>query len=499
MFGTYFSRIPLHRGRTLPPLVGLLLTVLGGCLVDDDLHDERLRGILGARHVDPSGLRDTGAPPVDALTNDSEEGPPPDDDGDGVHADRDCDDADPSIHPAALEDWGDHGVDNDCDGDVWDPVTRVASATDGLAVGEGFGRAMARWQDCVVVLAGPADETAVVAFAVEDMGDLGLAGRSPVNYGTVLDHVSVGQDGGLLLVEEPLFGPGAVLLSDAARLCDGHDDPGALDSVGRISTGVPNSSFGVGSQWVDDLDGDGREDLALVVVASDGSNSLAIFNDPPSSGDLLSMRDADQVVSAPGLSGVLTVPGDVGDGRASLVLAHEPGWANGVAVQLLEPGLPNPDGLGASTVGVVMGRAGQAVSVAVVHGWTDRGLPTLIARQGSAGAWPLPDFVGTMVLEEAPWLLPLEDPDAEMVNVGDMDFDGRDDLVFGLGDWGVVHPLAGAAVVLGRIESVEAAGGEQFPGFGRSAVGAPSALGGVLVGAPDGEGAVVSRAWPGVR
>jgi hypothetical protein len=489
-------RLPLHGKHSA---WWVLLTLLGGCLVDDGLHDARLRGILGARHAEPDGLLDTGAPTVDSVSDDPLPDPPLDQDGDGVTADLDCDDGDPSVWPEAPEVWADHGVDNDCDGDAWDPLTQVLSAEDALTTGEGLGRAMARWEDCVVVLAGAEDDISVVALSVGDMGELGAAGQSTDARFTALDHLSLDGAGRLLMVEESMSGAGAALLSSVVPLCDGQDVELASNSTGRISAGVPGVLLSAGSRWVDDLDGDGRDDLAVVVSSPDGSNGLAVFLDPPVSGDLSAVSDADRVVAAPGLSGVHASPGESGDGRASLVLTLDPGWADGVAVQLLEPGLPSPNGLEPSTVGVVVGRAGKAVSAAVVHGWTEDGGPAIIARQGASGAWPQAELVGVAVLEDAPWPLPPEDPDADMVNVGDMDLDGRDDLVFGLGVRGVVHPVSGAAVVLGRTESVEAAGGDDLPGFGRSVVAAPVGHGGVLVGAPDGDGAVVSLGWPGVR
>jgi len=56
----------------------------------------------------------------------------PDGDGDGVHADRDCDDARPDVYPGAADQDGD-GVDQNCDGiDGWaDPAApRPAMATE---------------------------------------------------------------------------------------------------------------------------------------------------------------------------------------------------------------------------------------------------------------------------------------------------------------------------------------------------------------------------------
>jgi hypothetical protein len=85
----------------------------------------------------------------DGVDSDCAEDSDYDADGDGQDAldwaGEDCDDTDPSIFSGADESWDDPGIDNDCDGDSSDPVTRdlaTLSPLTGLSDGDQLGARM---------------------------------------------------------------------------------------------------------------------------------------------------------------------------------------------------------------------------------------------------------------------------------------------------------------------------------------------------------------------
>ncbi|MCB9743492.1 MAG: putative metal-binding motif-containing protein, partial [Alphaproteobacteria bacterium] len=100
------------------PSVLLALVLVGGCRTKGD--DSALPGDSVATE-DSSGA-DSDAP-IDA-------------DGDGVFAEDDCDDADPTVFPGATELCG--GVDEDCDGQV-DEDAADAATWYGDGDGDGYG------------------------------------------------------------------------------------------------------------------------------------------------------------------------------------------------------------------------------------------------------------------------------------------------------------------------------------------------------------------------
>ncbi|MFZ5480891.1 MAG: putative metal-binding motif-containing protein, partial [Myxococcota bacterium] len=157
----------------------LTLALLLGCPPPDD----------PSKPADP---RDTGTAGCDA-------------DGDGACAPEDCDDHDPTAHPAAEEVCGD-GVDNDCDG----------------ALDEGAG-----------------------AFWTDADGD---------GWGT--DPASPCPGEGLVENADDCDDADATVSPDAQEVCDGVDQ----DCDGAVDDGVL-------APWFRDADGDGLGDPAVTTEA----------------------------------------------------------------------------------------------------------------------------------------------------------------------------------------------------------------------------------------
>ncbi|MFZ5475315.1 MAG: putative metal-binding motif-containing protein [Myxococcota bacterium] len=112
-----------------------LLCLLAACpLPEEDDEDDKDTGEPVAT------TEDTAEPEIPPDT-----GEPVDRDGDGYHADQDCDDEDPRVNPGATEVCD--GVDDDCDGTVDEGVT-VTSFAD--ADGDGFGDPSSSVEACEV-------------------------------------------------------------------------------------------------------------------------------------------------------------------------------------------------------------------------------------------------------------------------------------------------------------------------------------------------------------
>ena len=167
--------------------------------------------------------------------------PPADADADGYAEDVDCDDADPTRHPAADE--GCDQVDNDCDGvnALCDDTLAEVTITSTREL-DGFGE--------------PAE------FAGDVDGD-------------GLDDLLIADDGNYCCY--PFVGPGQVLVR-AQDLAAGENDEAAVrwTFTDRREQLAP----------IGDVDGDGRSDL-LVVGARDGLGGVGLVTDIASiEGDL---------------------------------------------------------------------------------------------------------------------------------------------------------------------------------------------------------------------
>jgi hypothetical protein len=211
--------------------------------------------------------------------------PPPDADGDGVRADRDCDDHDPHRFPGNPETCD--GVDNDCDGNVDDHLTRACGTDVGECVA---GAQICRggdWGHCEGSV-GPAPES---CDQLDDDCD------GSVDEDRVCEH------------EEALLAPGTespTLESDIDG--DGRADACALvhgvftcllggpHGMERVMTGPTIDAPDVTAAALvrmADVDGDGRAD-----VCSPSGDHLACFGAGATS--------LDRAIEGPAISATLT-------------------------------------------------------------------------------------------------------------------------------------------------------------------------------------------------
>lgn len=88
-------------------------------------------------------------------------------------------------------------------------------------------------------------------------------------------------DEGLLAASEVLYaeGAGRVFLVDAASLCEGAVGAADVLAATILEGSEPGSWFGSNSRWLDDLDGDGRQDLVVSAPSAAGGGAArgAVF------------------------------------------------------------------------------------------------------------------------------------------------------------------------------------------------------------------------------
>ncbi len=267
---------------------------------------------------------------------------------------KDCDDADPAIHPGADDHPGD-GVDDDCDGEDQTPLS--GAPLDGLVALED---ADARLSD---------DEYSDFGVAVSIAGDLDGDGLSDLAVGAPFDdyddelgsvyvfrgmperHVRALDADARLTGEDEADLAGVTVAGPGDLDGDGYDDlcvgasaedtggtdagavylvsgpvttAGLAESTARLWGEGSNAYAGYGLSGAGDLNGDGLADLAIGASRHDGEGeSLVYVLSGPVSGED-SLRSADAALLGHGVDSAgnaLTAAGDVdGDGLGDLLI-----------------------------------------------------------------------------------------------------------------------------------------------------------------------------------
>ncbi|MCB9797803.1 MAG: hypothetical protein H6741_34420 [Alphaproteobacteria bacterium] len=239
------------------PSVLLALVLVGGCRTKGD--DSALPGDSVATE-DSSGA-DSDAP-IDA-------------DGDGVFAEDDCDDADPTVFPGATELCG--GVDEDCDGQV-DEDAADAATWYGDGDGDGYG------DDRVQSLACEAPEGYVAEAGDCEDGDAAYYPGAPEDDCT--DPADYNCDGSVGYADADGDGWAACEDCDdgaravnptATELCDGVDNDcdGDTDEADAADAGT----------WYGDGDGDGYGDASDATVACEAPEGYVADDEDCEDGD----------------------------------------------------------------------------------------------------------------------------------------------------------------------------------------------------------------------
>jgi hypothetical protein len=378
-------------------------------------------------------------------------------DGDGYDATLvggdDCDDHDATVHPDATELWSDNGVDNDCDGHRDDVATwttdEAAFRLDGASAGDELGETLEFWEEgrCLLAAAPMADGMRGAVYGVDSFEGTMVAGESGGTlWGTTASSelsaaLSVGSEG-RLVASEPVddAGTGTVFLLDAAALCAGAN--GAVDSIATLTIegDTASSWFGAEARWLDDVNGDGIDELAASADAypGGGANRGAIFfwYDPPSDGSILDVDSADVVLYGGKNNARLryfTTAADASGSGAPWLLVGGRATSAGTAGLYRVDGTELVTGSVAdiSDGGILSWTADQWFSLCDVGDIDSTGVDEFAAGVRVWGIWDVADLDGFWSESNAPRQLTYDENGESLSAVaplGDFDGDDKDDF-----------------------------------------------------------------------
>ncbi|MBL8618570.1 MAG: FG-GAP repeat protein [Deltaproteobacteria bacterium] len=364
---------------------------------------------------------------------------PVDRDGDGAPADEDCDDADASLRPGAVEICD--GLDNDCDGLIDDADTNINRFTQlrlyADVDGDGFGAGRSVGYACLAPAGQAANDAdcddadpsahprhAEVCDGVDndcdtlvDDADPSVDLRTARDWFTDRDDDGFGAPGTAALACAPpsrsadndLDCDDADALSHpgAPELCDGRDNDcdGALDlaspglgscpaavATHLVEGGEAGDHVGAALSWVGDMTGDGLPDLGVGAPGVDGrgaeSGVVAIIPGPPPPSASAARAPLRVVGAGPGdqlgpLRGLGDMNGDGFDDLAVQAPGHDGG--NGLLAVVYGPMsvAERVDALPARVVGLGAG-AGRALPMSGPGDVDGDGLAELLVADPAA-------------------------------------------------------------------------------------------------------------------
>lgn len=422
-----------------------------------------------------------GAPEVayDGIDDDCDGVDLTDADGDGSDAiatgGADCDDANPVISPTQTEGWLDDGVDNDCDGLTSEAVTWSAgdatTRIDGVAGGGELGRRMGFWEEgaCLFVNAPYVDGARGAVYAVPAASGVlpadGAGHATGTGAGVFLSAAVDASDQGRLAVSQVTDrdGAGTVFVLDGEALCAG--EIGSVDTLATLTIeGLEATSyFGSEAVWLDDVDGDGVQELAVTAPSAagggDGRGATYVWTSP-GEGEVTDTASADLVLfgtqNQSHLSIVTTAFDDDGPGVPWLLVGQElsTGGATGLFVVNAREAVSGSvaDSAHAGLISWSTARTVGAVNV----GDTDlNGADNLVAGAWTFGLWDVADLDGFVDEADAINFLTY-DVEGEWVTgvapIGDFDADGRADFAALAEDWPAYTEQGQLALVPGERE-----------------------------------------------
>jgi hypothetical protein len=429
----------------------------------------------GAFGVNPSAAEVA----YDAVDDDCDGADLTDVDGDGADAEAaggdDCDDGDAGVGPGTVEGWLDDGVDNDCDGDSADAVTwTAAEATtriDGVVAGGELGRRMGFWEEgaCLFVNAPYVDAARGVVYAVPAASGVlpadGSGYATGTGAGVYLSATVSASAAGRLAVSQVTDrdGAGTVYVLDGAALCEG--EIGAVDALATLTIEgrEPSSWFGSDAVWLDDVDGDGVQELAVTAPddpgGGDGRGAIYVWSSP-ADGEVTDASSADLVLFGTqdgSHAGMVTAALDDGGPGVPWLLVGQQLSTGGAAGLFVVDARAAVSGSVADSAhaGLVSWSTARTVG-AVNVGDTDlNGADNLVAGAWTFGLWDVADLDGFVDESEAINFLTY-DVEGEWITgvapTGDFDGDTRADFALLAEDWPRFTEQGQVALVPGERE-----------------------------------------------